>query len=79
MTTLTCLSQAKRMRKKKKITKMNLVINYQLNDQIKPRKKRLNLYLLMSWEELKIGSFICQGQKTIAEVVGLKHMISIQL
>lgn len=32
-------------------------------------------YLLMSWEELKIGSFICQGQKTIAEVVGLRHMI----
>lgn len=28
----------------------------------------------MSWEELKIGSFICQGQKAIAEVVGLKHI-----
>lgn len=28
----------------------------------------------MSWDELKIGSFICQGQKAIAEVVGLRRM-----
>lgn len=34
-------------------------------------------YLLMSREELKIGSFICQSQKAIAEVVGLRHMIDI--
>lgn len=33
----------------------------------------------MNWEELKIRSFICQGQKAIAEVVGLGHTINIQL
>lgn len=32
----------------------------------------------MNWEELKIRSFICQGQEAIAEVVGLGHMINIQ-
>lgn len=32
------------------------------------------LYLLLSREKLKIWSFICQGQKAIAEVVGLQHI-----
>lgn len=32
------------------------------------------MHLLLSWEELKIWSFICQGQKAIAEVVGLEHI-----
>lgn len=30
----------------------------------------------MSWEELIAGSFICQSQKAIAEVVGLRHKIN---
>lgn len=51
-----------------------------ITNQLKTEPKQcLKPYLLISWEELKIGSFIYQGQKAVAEVVGLRQRTNIQI
>lgn len=45
----------------------------------KNKKQSERLYLLLWRTRLKIGSFFHQGEKAIAEVVGLGRMVDIQL